>query len=176
MSHIQYKFRSARDYSTTIFDGLSISVADLRQDILRDQKLDPDEHTLVITNEQTGEDYSNEQTLIPKNTTVLVRRVPYTGPRMPRAMNGGGGHHQNQQQRPAGYTAPPFTNGGGGGFAGGHAGYHRGYGPQPNAPVNQYGYRGPQGGGVNVNRNPASENNAAIQAMLEQSDEQWMHQ
>ncbi|KAJ2051422.1 hypothetical protein H4S04_001978, partial [Coemansia sp. S16] len=55
MSHIQYKFRSAKDYSTTIFDGLSISVADLKQEILREQKLDPEEYTLVITNEQTNE-------------------------------------------------------------------------------------------------------------------------
>ncbi|KAJ2435837.1 hypothetical protein GGF42_008994, partial [Coemansia sp. RSA 2424] len=55
MSHIQYKFISSKDYSTTIFDGLSISVADLKQDILRDQKLDPEEYNLVITNEQTNE-------------------------------------------------------------------------------------------------------------------------
>ncbi|KAJ2554708.1 E3 ubiquitin-protein ligase rbbp6, partial [Coemansia sp. RSA 1933] len=55
MSQIQYKFRSSKDYSTIIFDGLSISVDDLKQEILREQKLDPDEFDLVLTNEQTNE-------------------------------------------------------------------------------------------------------------------------
>ncbi|KAJ2747091.1 Retinoblastoma-binding protein [Coemansia sp. BCRC 34301] len=192
MSHIQYKFRSSKDYSTTIFDGLSISVADLKQDILRDQKLDPEGYNLVITNEQTNEDYANDLTLIPKNTTVLVRRVPYTGPRMPRTMNGGGGAgYHNQNRATAGYTAPPFANGGS--HASGYTGYHRSYGAQSNAPANQYGYRGPQGGGINMHRNntpdhsteasasfdsgvASSAEDAGIEAMLEQSNEQWMHQ
>ncbi|KAJ2417521.1 Retinoblastoma-binding protein [Coemansia sp. RSA 2530] len=184
MSHIQYKFRSAKDYSTTVFDGLSISVIDLKQDILREQKLDPEEYNLVITNEQTGEDYANDLTLIPKNTTVLVRRVPYTGPKMPRMVNGG-----NNQQRTTGYTAPPFASGPGVGGGG----YQRGHGMQSNAPANQYGYRGPQGGGVNSHKNNASDpgteadagfndysggtvEDAGIAAMLAQSDEQWRHE
>ncbi|KAJ1668958.1 Retinoblastoma-binding protein, partial [Coemansia sp. RSA 25] len=77
--------------------------------------------------------------------------------------------------------------------AGGHAGYHRGYGAQPNAPANQYGYRGPQGGSVNAHKNNTPDHSAeagasfgsgaasgiedaGIEAMLEQSNEQWMHQ
>ncbi|KAJ2491158.1 Retinoblastoma-binding protein [Coemansia sp. RSA 2050] len=184
MSHIQYKFRSAKDYSTTIFDGLSISVIDLKQELLREQKLDPEEYNLVITNEQTGEDYVNDLTLIPKNTTVLVRRVPYTGPKMPRVVNGG-----SSQQRTTGYTAPPFASGAG---VGGGS-YQRGHGMQSGAPVNQYGYRGPQGGGVNSHKNNASDpgteadagsndyssgtvEDAGIAAMLAQSDEQWRHE
>ncbi|KAJ2074313.1 Retinoblastoma-binding protein, partial [Coemansia sp. S155-1] len=190
MSHIQYKFRSAKDYSTTVFDGLSISVADLKQEILREQKLDPEEYTLVITNEQTNEDYVHDLTLIPKNTTVLVRRAPYTGPRAPRMVNGG-----NNQQRTAGYTAPPFSSGTGAVAtgAGGHGSFQRGHGVQSNAPASQYGYRGPQGGGISSARNnmpdPSAEadvgfggnatdsvEDAGIAAMFEQSNEQWMHQ
>ncbi|KAJ2174657.1 Retinoblastoma-binding protein, partial [Coemansia sp. RSA 551] len=55
MSHIQYKFRSSKDYSTAVFDGLSIPVAELKQEILREQKLNPEDFDLVITNEQTNE-------------------------------------------------------------------------------------------------------------------------
>ncbi|KAJ2007068.1 Retinoblastoma-binding protein [Coemansia sp. RSA 2322] len=182
MSHIQYKFSSSKDYSTTIFDGLSISVIDLKQEILREQKLDPEEFSLVITNEQTNEDYGSDQTLIPKNTSVVVRRVPYTGPKMSRMANGG-----HSQQSNAGYVAPPFGSGGG-------SSYQRGQMAQSTAPVNQYGYRGPQGGGVNGQhrgnasnqrsednaRNghevPSSVEDAGIAAMFEQSNEQWMHQ
>ncbi|KAJ1951894.1 Retinoblastoma-binding protein, partial [Linderina pennispora] len=55
MSQIHYKFRAAKDFSSIVFDGLSISVYDLKQEILREKRLDPEENDLVVTNAQTNE-------------------------------------------------------------------------------------------------------------------------
>ncbi|KAJ2216432.1 Retinoblastoma-binding protein [Coemansia sp. RSA 487] len=181
MSQIQYKFRSSKDYSTTFFDGLSISVDDLKQEILREQKLDPDEFDLVITNEQTNEDYKSDSILIPKNTMVLVRRIPFTGTRMPRA-SANVQQQQQQQLHQQGYG----HRGGGGGFYRNHNTHG------PPAPPTQYGYRGPQGVGLNVNKPSDNDpdqdamddgagiaddaEDARIAAMLQQSTEQWSHQ
>ncbi|KAJ2162040.1 Retinoblastoma-binding protein [Coemansia sp. RSA 552] len=185
MSQIQYKFRSSKEYSNIVFDGLSIPVADLKQEILREQKLNPDDFDLVITNEQTNEDYKDDTALIQKNTVVLVRRIPYTGPKMSRMV----ANNYRQQQ----YQGMP-----GPGYAGGPqfgAGGRRGAGPPASGPGSQFGYRGPQGVGINAQRNgrgpplpgdgsemdtaPDAANNpedAGIAAMLAQSDDQWQHQ
>ncbi|KAJ1722742.1 Retinoblastoma-binding protein [Coemansia erecta] len=177
MSQVQYKFRSAKDHSSITFDGLSISVGDLKQEIMREQKLEPEEFDLVITNEQTSEDYKDTMALIPKNTMILVRRIPYTGPKMSRMVAAG-----NFQQQPAGYGV------------GGGSGYNqRGYNANPNRPGGQFGYRGPPGAGprdsgddgaldqngtnvfgVKTDINNADE--AQIAAMLQQNSDQWEHQ
>ncbi|KAJ2288261.1 Retinoblastoma-binding protein [Coemansia sp. RSA 355] len=174
MSHIQYKFRSSKDYSTAVFDGLSIPVAELKQEILREQKLNPEDFDLVITNEQTNEgkrryDSVDDAALIPKNTVVLVRRIPYTGPKMGRMGAG------NFRPPPPGYNGMPY---GGGGPRG-----------PPTGPGSQYGYRGPQGVGMGSQRGAAAADqgnmmdtdtndpdDARITAMLQQSSDQWMHQ
>ncbi|KAJ2636405.1 Retinoblastoma-binding protein [Coemansia sp. RSA 1286] len=175
MSQIQYKFRSAKDYSSVVFDGLSITVLDLKQEIMREQKLDPEEFDLVITNEQTNEDYKDGMAMIPKNTMILVRRVPYTGPKMSRMV--GAGHIQ--QQRPVGYGA-----GGGGAMQRGHGANASG----------QFMHRRPPGFNARPQRGNASvpdqdehnvfgmttdmsnDDDARIAAMLEQSNDQWQHQ
>ncbi|OLY78929.1 putative RING finger protein [Smittium mucronatum] len=77
MSQIHYKFKAAKDYSTIVFDGLSISVHDLKQEILKVKKLNVDEFDVNIINSQTNED---DKSQIQRNTSVFVRRVPYNGP------------------------------------------------------------------------------------------------
>ncbi|KAJ1740386.1 Retinoblastoma-binding protein [Coemansia sp. RSA 989] len=173
MSQIQYRFRASKDYSTAVFDGLSISVADLKQDILREQKLNPDDFDLIITNEQTNEDYKDDTTLIPKNTIVLVRRIPYTGPKMSRMAAA----NARQQQQGSGFTGMAYS------------GNQRPSGAPATGPGSQYGYRGPQGVGISINKanKPEQTNDevetdmndpedAQIAAMLQQSNDQWMHQ
>ncbi|KAJ2456259.1 Retinoblastoma-binding protein [Coemansia sp. RSA 2336] len=163
----------APHYSTAVFDGLSISVADLKQDILREQKLNPDDFDLIITNEQTNEDYKDDTTLIPKNTIVLVRRIPYTGPKMSRMAAA----NARQQQQGSGYTGMAYS------------GSQRPSGVPATGPGSQYGYRGPQGVGISINKanKPEQTNDgmetemndpedAEIAAMLKQSNDQWMHQ
>ncbi|KAJ2077727.1 Retinoblastoma-binding protein [Coemansia sp. RSA 988] len=174
MSQIQYRFRSTKDYSTIVFDGLSISVIDLKQEILRDQKLNPNDFDLVVTNEQTNEDYKDDMALIPKSTVVLARRIPYTGPKMSRVAPA-----NNYRQPTAGYGTPQFGNGS-----------QRIPGTQAGGAANPFGYRGPQSVGMGAGKSgDVSEQDeqisaevaqdpedARIAAMLQQSDDQWMHQ
>lgn len=53
---VHYKFKSALDYDTISFDGLHISVADLKKEIIQKKKLGKtQDFDLQITNAQTKE-------------------------------------------------------------------------------------------------------------------------
>ncbi|XP_063362060.1 E3 ubiquitin-protein ligase RBBP6 isoform X3 [Cydia amplana] len=74
---VHYKFKSALDYDTVTFDGLHISVGDLKAAISQQKRIGKtSDFDLQITNAQTKEVYSDDGTLIPKNTSLLVARVP----------------------------------------------------------------------------------------------------
>nr|CAB3265457.1 E3 ubiquitin-protein ligase RBBP6 [Phallusia mammillata] len=76
MSAIHYKFSSSNEYKNITFDGITISLLDLKRAVMEKQKLKSTELDLHITNAQTLQVYKDESTLIPKNTAVLVRRIP----------------------------------------------------------------------------------------------------
>eukprot|EP00117_Sycon_ciliatum_P040527 scpid24272/ scgid29767/ E3 ubiquitin-protein ligase RBBP6; Proliferation potential-related protein; Protein P2P-R; Retinoblastoma-binding Q protein 1; Retinoblastoma-binding protein 6; p53-associated cellular protein of testis len=78
-SCVHYKFANSKDYSTISFDGLAISLADLRDAVLVQKKMAKGPtFTLEVVNAQTKEEYKGDpsQTMIPRNASVLVRRVP----------------------------------------------------------------------------------------------------
>ncbi|XP_068650067.1 E3 ubiquitin ligase PQT3-like [Aristolochia californica] len=80
---VYYKFKSAKDYDSVPIDGHFISVAILKEKIFESKHLGRGtDFDLMISNAQTNEEYADEAMLIPKNTSVLVRRVPGR-PRMP---------------------------------------------------------------------------------------------
>ncbi|KAL2525180.1 DWNN domain [Abeliophyllum distichum] len=80
---VYYKFKSAKDYDTVAIDGHFISVGHLKEKIFESKHLGRGtDFDLVVTNAQTNEEYLDEEMLIPKNTSVLIRRVPGR-PRMP---------------------------------------------------------------------------------------------
>ncbi|KAK6935154.1 Zinc knuckle CX2CX3GHX4C [Dillenia turbinata] len=80
---VYYKFKSAKDYDSVQIDGHFISVANLKEKIFESKHLGRGtDFDLVVTNAQTNEEYLDEAMLIPKNTSVLIRRVPGR-PRMP---------------------------------------------------------------------------------------------
>ncbi|KAK2146856.1 hypothetical protein LSH36_581g00015 [Paralvinella palmiformis] len=81
MSCIHYKFKSNLDYSTLTFDGLHITLGDLKKLIIQKQKLgkSPD-FDLQVTNAQTKEVYKSDDELIPKNASVIVSRAPLGAP------------------------------------------------------------------------------------------------
>ncbi|KAG4188503.1 hypothetical protein ERO13_A08G168800v2 [Gossypium hirsutum] len=80
---VYYKFKSARDFDSIAMDGLFISVGTLKEKIFESKHLGRGtDFDLVVTNAQTNEEYLDEAMLIPKNTSVLIRRVPGR-PRMP---------------------------------------------------------------------------------------------
>ncbi|XP_010277117.1 PREDICTED: uncharacterized protein LOC104611647 isoform X2 [Nelumbo nucifera] len=80
---VYYKFKSAKDYDSIPIDGHFISVANLKEKIFESKHLGRGtDFDLMVANAQTNEEYHDEAMLIPKNTSVLVRRIPGR-PRMP---------------------------------------------------------------------------------------------
>jgi len=51
--YVKYKFKSALEYSTASFTGNYISVADLRRQIIQDNRLQNPDYVLQITNVDT---------------------------------------------------------------------------------------------------------------------------
>ncbi|KAL8064565.1 hypothetical protein ABFX02_01G098600 [Erythranthe guttata] len=74
---VYYKFKSAKDYDSVAIDGHFIPVGQLKEKIFELKHLGKGtDFDLVVTNAQTNEEYLDEGMLIPKNTSVLIRRVP----------------------------------------------------------------------------------------------------
>ena len=95
---VYYKFNAASDYDTFPIDGLSINLADLKEEITRQKRLGKGVCNLKVTNEVTKEGkiknkidinyllyihkivffivYTDERTLIPKNSSLIIERVP----------------------------------------------------------------------------------------------------
>ncbi|GJD08191.1 Uncharacterized RING finger protein [Galdieria sulphuraria] len=69
--------KSEKDFSTLSFEGDFLKVSDLKLLVVEKRKLNyGDGFDLVITDAQTNEEYTDESTLIPKNTSVVIKRVP----------------------------------------------------------------------------------------------------
>ncbi|KAI9344212.1 DWNN domain-containing protein, partial [Zopfochytrium polystomum] len=76
-SVVFYKFRSAKDFDKAVFDGLSISVFDLKREIMVNKKLGKGtDFDLAIFNAQSNEEYTDDAAMIPRNTSILVQRNP----------------------------------------------------------------------------------------------------
>ncbi|XP_024539207.1 E3 ubiquitin ligase PQT3-like isoform X1 [Selaginella moellendorffii] len=76
---VYYKFKSAKDYSAVPVEGPFLSILQLKERIVDKMRLErPPDFDLLISNSQTNEEYADEGFLVPKNTSVLVRRVPGT--------------------------------------------------------------------------------------------------
>ncbi|KAL8136639.1 hypothetical protein V2J09_002640 [Rumex salicifolius] len=80
---VYYKFKSAKDYDSIPIDSHFITVANLKERIFESKHLGRGtDYDIEVTNAQTNEEYLDEAMLIPKNTSVLIRRIPGR-PRMP---------------------------------------------------------------------------------------------
>ncbi|KAK9086852.1 hypothetical protein Syun_029246 [Stephania yunnanensis] len=83
MAAVHYKFKSSKDYKSLVIEGPSISVADLKLTIVESMHLKRRANfILLVFDAQTNEEYLDEATLIPRDTSVIVHRVP-RGLRMP---------------------------------------------------------------------------------------------
>ncbi|KAJ3387312.1 hypothetical protein HDU92_002019 [Lobulomyces angularis] len=80
MSVVYYKFKAEKSFSTVTFDGMGISVFDVKRDIMTGKKLgkgtDMDLH---IYNSQSNDEYKDDLAVIPRNTQILVKRSPPQG-------------------------------------------------------------------------------------------------
>ncbi|CAG0883254.1 unnamed protein product [Cyprideis torosa] len=81
MSVVNYKFKSSKDYDTITFDGLHISIGDIKKEIMDKHKLGKggDFH-LSVQNAQSKDVYNDDSALISKNTNLIVSRVPVSNP------------------------------------------------------------------------------------------------
>uniref|UniRef100_G3PX13 DWNN domain-containing protein n=1 Tax=Gasterosteus aculeatus TaxID=69293 RepID=G3PX13_GASAC len=79
MSCVHYKFSSKLDYNTVTFDGLHITLNELKKQIMGRERLKATDCDLQITNAQTREEYTDDEVHIPKHSSVIVRRTPLGG-------------------------------------------------------------------------------------------------
>ncbi|XP_017231853.1 E3 ubiquitin ligase PQT3-like isoform X2 [Daucus carota subsp. sativus] len=82
---VYYKFKSAKEFESLSIDWHYTTVGDLKRNIYYNKcaskRRTHYKDDLIITNAQTHEEYLDGETLIPKNTSVIIRRVP-----LPRCM------------------------------------------------------------------------------------------
>ena len=77
MSLVRYKFRSELSYDSLLFDGMFISVGDLKRQIAEKRGMIATE--LAIHKPDTGECYADDTQLLARNTQVTVKRL-HLGP------------------------------------------------------------------------------------------------
>jgi len=75
---VHYKFKSSKEFSTVTFDGAYIALDELKQRIIEQKKLAKTnaEYDLEVINAQSQEAYTNPKHPVPRNTSVIVRRIP----------------------------------------------------------------------------------------------------
>lgn len=78
MSNIRYKFRNDLEYKTLQFDGLHITVEEVKEAIFAKENINRAVFDLEIINQQTQKVYGGDGGLnfIPRNSSVVVKRVP----------------------------------------------------------------------------------------------------
>ena len=77
-SSIQFRFSSGKTYEAVTFSGLMIKLLELKRAIVEKRSLDKgtSDFDLSISNAQTDEVYESDDVMVPKNTSVVVKRVP----------------------------------------------------------------------------------------------------
>ncbi|XP_075583432.1 E3 ubiquitin-protein ligase RBBP6-like [Pelecanus crispus] len=79
MPCVHYKFSSQLSYDAVTFSGLHIPLCDLKRQIMGREKLKATNCDLQISNAQTNKEYTDDNALIAKNSSVIVRRIPVGG-------------------------------------------------------------------------------------------------
>lgn len=74
---VHFKFMSARAYDSVSFDGGFVSVGELKRLIAARKSLSAEGAAeLMLSDPETRAEYLNEGEMVPKNTSVLVKRAP----------------------------------------------------------------------------------------------------
>ncbi|KAF3326715.1 E3 ubiquitin-protein ligase RBBP6 [Carex littledalei] len=74
---VYFKFKSAKEFNSLPIEGQFISIGNLKERIFELKHLGRgNDFDIVVSNAQTNEEYLDEAALIPRNTSVLIRRVP----------------------------------------------------------------------------------------------------
>lgn len=76
-SSVFFRFKSQKEPSRVAFDGTGISVFELKREIIAMNRLgDGTDFELVISSEDTNEEYDDDTSIIPRSTTVIAKRLP----------------------------------------------------------------------------------------------------
>ncbi|KAI0794063.1 DWNN domain-containing protein [Fomes fomentarius] len=75
-SSVFYKFKSQREESRVTFDGTGISVFDLKKEIILANNLSKANDFDLVVLDSTGEEYKDDSQVIPRSSSVVVKRVP----------------------------------------------------------------------------------------------------
>ncbi|RPD64224.1 DWNN-domain-containing protein [Lentinus tigrinus ALCF2SS1-7] len=75
-SSVFYRFRSQRDESRVTFDGTGISVFDLKKEIIIANNLGKANDFDLVVLDSSGEEYKDDSSIIPRSSSVVVKRVP----------------------------------------------------------------------------------------------------
>ena len=80
-SQIQFRFQSSKTFDAITFSGLMIKLLELKRAIVekRDLARGHLDFDLRVANAQTSEVYGDDNMMVPKNTSVVVSRVPASG-------------------------------------------------------------------------------------------------
>ncbi|KAL8675286.1 MAG: hypothetical protein Q9168_000315 [Polycauliona sp. 1 TL-2023] len=76
-SSVFFRFKSQKEPTRVAFDGTGISVFELKREIILSNRLgDGSDFELVISSEDTGQEYDDDTHLIPRSTAVIAKRLP----------------------------------------------------------------------------------------------------
>ncbi|KAI9445590.1 DWNN-domain-containing protein [Lactarius indigo] len=80
-SSVFYKFKSQKTESRVTFDGTGISVFDLKKEVILANSLGKaNDFDLVVLDGSSGEEFNDDSQIIPRSSSVVVKRVPPTRP------------------------------------------------------------------------------------------------
>ncbi|KAI4201684.1 MAG: hypothetical protein LQ348_001617 [Seirophora lacunosa] len=80
-SSVFFRFKSQKEPTRVAFDGTGISVFELKREIILLNRLgDGTDFELVISAEDTGEEYDDDTQSIPRSMTVIAKRLPALKP------------------------------------------------------------------------------------------------
>ncbi|KAH9840254.1 DWNN domain-containing protein [Rhodofomes roseus] len=104
-SSVFYKFKSQRDESRVTFDGTGISVFDLKKEIILANNLaKANDFDLVICDNSSGEEIKDDSHIIPRSSSVLVKRVFVRPGKGKTAMYVGNSAHNTKAFEPSSRT------------------------------------------------------------------------
>ncbi|PPQ96278.1 hypothetical protein CVT26_005665 [Gymnopilus dilepis] len=85
-SSVFYKFSSRKDESRISFDGTGISVFDLKREIILANNMGKaNDFDLYVYDAATKQEYKDDSTIIPRSSSVIVKRLPAARPGKGRA-------------------------------------------------------------------------------------------
>ena len=90
-STIFYRFKSQKTPSRILFDGTGLTVLDLKREIILNNKLgDGSDFQLKLYSLDTGDEIDEDQVVIPRSSSVVVKRSPAFKPNNGSILSGGG--------------------------------------------------------------------------------------